>query len=89
VSVLCRWKARGRQEDGSRSDVVCPVLWIADERADMEISTRMTHSGSTATSSLDHLVGAAEQHRRQVEAECLRSLESRTLRLRSPSPIFR
>jgi hypothetical protein len=48
VSVLCRWKARGRQEDGSRSDVVCPVLWIADERADMEISTRMTRSGLSA-----------------------------------------
>jgi hypothetical protein len=43
VPVVCRKGAGRQQADGSRSDVVvCPVLWIADERADTAISTLMT-----------------------------------------------
>jgi hypothetical protein len=35
-----------RQADRSLSDMAFPVLWIADERADLAISTRMTRSGN-------------------------------------------
>jgi len=44
VPVVCRPNAGRRQADGSRSDVVFLVLWIADERAEIAISTQITRS---------------------------------------------
>jgi hypothetical protein len=46
---LCLLSADRTQEDDEETGVgrtwQCPLLWIADESADMAISTRMTLSG--------------------------------------------
>jgi hypothetical protein len=67
--MQCLCFADRAQEDDKQTGLgrtwQCPVLWIADERPDIAMSTRMTQTGSAWTCGPGHLVSVQVAHFQQ------------------------